>query len=159
MTTILIIIGFLLVLAALAGCFLPAIPGPPLGFLALIVLSIAKDGEAFSTTFLIVMACLTALVTGLDYVLPAIGAKKYGASTSGVWVSIAGMVIGFFLLPPWGMLAGAFLGALIGELITGKGGKQMFRAGWGVLVGNLLGIGLKLALSGVMFFFYVKEMF
>ncbi|NIQ37246.1 MAG: DUF456 family protein [Proteobacteria bacterium] len=159
MVVLITICGFLLALVGLAGCILPAIPGPPLSFLALILLSFAKNWEPFGLTFLLTIGGLTAFVTLLDYVVPAIGARRLGASKLGVWGSIIGMVIGLFLLPPWGMLVGAILGALAGELIVGKKGREALRAGWGVVVGNIVSIGLKLALSGVMLFFYIKEMF
>lgn len=156
---VLIILGLLLALVSLAGCILPVIPGPTLSFLALIILSYAKDWEPFSSTFLIIAAGLAILVTILDYVVPVGGAKRYGASKIGVAGSIIGMLIGVFLFPPWGLFIGAFVGALAGELVAGKEGKKALRAGWGVFVGIMVGIGLKLAFSGVMLFFYVKEMF
>jgi uncharacterized protein YqgC (DUF456 family) len=155
---VLIILGLLFALIGLIGCILPIIPGPPLSFFALIILSYAKNWEPFSTTFLIIMAGLTILATVLDYVVPAIGAKRYGASKLGVWGSIIGMLFGLFIFPPWGMLIGAIIGALAGELAGGKRGKKALRAGWGVFAGNILGIGLKLAFSGAILFFYIKEM-
>jgi len=155
---VLIILGLLFALIGLIGCILPVIPGPPLSFFALIILSYAKNWEPFSVTFLIIMAGLTILATALDYVVPAIGAKRYGASKLGVWGSIIGMLIGLFIFPPWGMLIGAIIGALAGELAGGKKGKKALRAGWGVFVGNIIGIGLKLAFSGAILFFYIKEM-
>ena len=153
------ILGLFIALAGLAGCILPVIPGPSLGFLALIILSWAKDWKPFSWTFLAIMGGLTILVTILDYVVPAIGAKKYGASKPGVWGSVVGMITGLLFFPPWGMIVGAFAGALAGELLAGREGKRALRIGWGVFVGNMAGIGLKLALCGVMLFFYIKEMF
>lgn len=105
------------------------------------------------------MAVLTILVTVLDYVVPAVGAKKYGASKAGLWGSILGMLLGIVFFPPWGMLIGAFAGAMAGELLAGRKGKTALRAGWGVFVGNMAGIGLKLALCTVMIFYYIKEMF
>ena len=156
--TVLIIVGLLLALIGLVGCILPGIPGPPLSFLALIILCYAKNWEPFSSTFLIIMAGVTILMTMLDYVVLAAGAKKYGASKLSVWGSILGMLLGLFFFPPWGMLIGAFAGALAGELVVGKGGKKALRAGWGVFLGNMIGIVLKLAFCGVMLFLYVKEM-
>ncbi|MBE9546285.1 MAG: DUF456 domain-containing protein, partial [Proteobacteria bacterium] len=94
MTITLIIFGLLLALAGLIGCILPVIPGPSISFLSLIILSCAKNWEPFSSTFLIIMAGLTILVTILDYVVPAGGAKKYGASKRGVWGAMAGLLIG-----------------------------------------------------------------
>ena len=155
---VLIILGLVFALIGLIGCILPVIPGPPLSFFALIILSYAKNWEPFSTTFLIIMAGLTILVTVLDYVVPAIGAKRYGASKLGVWGSIIGMLIGIFIFPPWGMLIGAMAGALAGELAGGKKGGKALRAGWGVFVGNIMNIGIKLAFSGAILFFYIKEM-
>ncbi len=159
MTTALIILGLILVLAGFIGCILPIVPGPPLGFIALIILSYAKDWQPFSGTFLIIMGGLTVIATVLDYVVPAAGARKYGASKFGTWGSILGLLIGLIAFPPLGMFIGGFIGAVIGELLAGRAGGKALRAGWGVFLGNLAGIGLKMAFSGVMIFFYVKEMF
>lgn len=159
MTTALIILGLILVLAGFIGCILPILPGPPLSFIALIILSYAKDWEPFSVTFLIVMGGLTGLATILDYVIPAAGAKKYGASKFGMWGSVLGLLIGLFVFPPFGMFIGGFVGAVVGELLAGREREKALRVGWGVFVGNLAGIGLKMAFCGVMIFFYIKEMF
>jgi hypothetical protein len=43
--------------------------------------------------------------------------------------------------------------------LAGREREEALRVGWGVFVGNLAGIGLKMAFSGVMIFFYIKEMF
>jgi len=159
LVTLLIILGLLFALIGLIACILPVIPGPPLSFLALILLSFAKNWEPFSSTLLVIMAGLMILVTLLDFVVPAVGAKRYGASKSGMWGSMIGMLIGLFFFPPWGMFIGAFIGALAGEIVARKEGKRALRASWGVFVGTMAGIGLKLAFSGVVLFFYIKEMF
>jgi len=159
LTVTLIIFGLIVALVGLIGCVFPVIPGPPLSFLSLIILSCAMDWEVFSVTFLIIMGILTIVVTALDYIVPAGGAKKYGASKYGVGGSIIGMFTGFFFFPPLGLFVGAFAGALAGELLARKGGKEALRAGWGVFVGIMVGIGLKLAFSGVILFFYIKELF
>jgi uncharacterized protein YqgC (DUF456 family) len=155
----LIIIGLILALAGMVGCILPIIPGPILSFFALILLSWIKNWQIFSQTFLIVMGVLTALLIILDYVAPALGAKKYGASRRGLWGSAIGMIIGIFFIPPWGMIVGALVGAMVGELASGKSGRKALRAGGGILIGNVLGIGLKLAFTAVVLFYYIKEMF
>lgn len=159
MAIALIILGLLCALMGLVGCILPIIPGPPLSFLALILLSLAKHWAPFSPTFLIIMGGLAVLVTILEYVVPMVGARRYGASKRGIWISMIGMLIGVLFFPPWGMLVGAFLGALVGEMLAGKQGSQSLRAAWGVFVGNVVGIGFKFAYCGAIVFFYVKEMF
>ena len=159
LTGSIIALGLIVSVAGLIGCVVPMIPGPPLSYGALILLSFARNWEPFNTAFLVTMGVLTAGVLVLDYVIPSIGAKKYGASKAGTWGSFAGLVAGFFLFPPFGIFIGGFAGAVIGELLAGRGGNKALRAGWGVFLGNLVSMSMKLSLSAFMLFFYVKEMF
>ncbi|MDB9822553.1 DUF456 domain-containing protein [Deltaproteobacteria bacterium] len=159
MTISLIILGILLALAGFAGCILPIIPGPPLSYLALIALSLAKDWEPFSITFLIVMATLAVIVMILDYLVPVLGAAKAGASKTGIYLSIAGMILGIFLFPPWGIFIGAFAGGIAGEILAGRKGKEAIKVGWAIFVGNMLSVGIKLSFALVVIFFYLKELF
>jgi uncharacterized protein YqgC (DUF456 family) len=159
MTITLVILGLIVALAGLIGCIVPVIPGPPLSYASLFILSIAKKWEPLSVTFLIAVGAAMVAVILLDYVFPIVGAKRFGASKTGVWCSLIGMLVGVFFIPPWGIFIGAFAGAVLGEFVLGKKGKEALRAGWGVFAGTMLGIGFKLAFSGVVLFFYVKEMF
>lgn len=159
LTTSFIILGLLLAIAGFVGCILPILPGPTLSFIALLVLAFAKDWKPFSATFFVIMGALTVLVTILDYLVPAAGAKKHGASKLGVWGSIIGLFVGLFVFPPFGVFVGGFTGAVAGELLAGRELEKALRAGWGSFIGNLAGMGLKLGLSGAMLFFYIKEIF
>lgn len=141
------------------GCILPVIPGPIVSFSALLLLSWTKNWQIFSPFFLIIMGAIATFLMVFDYIAPAIGAKKYGASKSGLWGSVIGMIVGILFLPPWGLIVGAFIGALIGEMATGKSGRKALHAGWGILLGTVFGIGLKLAFTAVILFYYIKEMF
>jgi uncharacterized protein YqgC (DUF456 family) len=157
LTTALTILGLIAAIAGLAGSILPVIPGPPLSFLALILVSWARDWEPFGAAFLLIMAFAMVVVSLLDYILPVNAAKRYGASKAGLWGSIAGLIMGLFFFPPWGMILGTIIGAFAWELIAGKNGKLALRAAWGALIGNLLVTGLKLFYSGVILFFVIKE--
>lgn len=159
MTIVLVILGLLVALAGIVGCILPSLPGPLFSYLALIILSLAKDWEPFSAGFLVIMAVITAVVMFLDYIVPVSGAKKYGASKSGVWGSVVGMILGIFVIPPWGIILGAFLGACAGELLARRRGAEALRAGWGVFVGVVAGLGIKLAFAGVVLVIYITRMF
>ncbi len=156
---ILIILGVICLIVGIIGCVIPGLAGPPFSFLALILLSIAKRWEPFSPSFLIAMAALTIVVTALDYIVPAAGAKKYGASKFGFWGAVIGMIIGIIYIPPLGMIIGAFIGAFVGELLIGKQSSAALKAGWGVFVGVMIGILLKLIASGVMTFYFIKALF
>ncbi|MBD3413446.1 MAG: DUF456 family protein [Candidatus Aminicenantes bacterium] len=155
---VLIAIGFLFLIIGIIGCILPGLAGPPFSYMALILLSIAKKWEAFSTEFLLVMAGITLVVTSLDYVMPAAGAKRFGSSKAGFWGAVLGMIIGLIYAPPLGMIIGAFLGAFVAELLAGKQGYDALRAGWGVFIGVMVSMVLKLTASGVMTFYFIKAL-
>ena len=156
---ILIVLGVICLIIGILGCIIPGVAGPPFSFLALILLSIAKGWEPFSVHFLIVMAVVTIVVTALDYIVPAAGAKKFGASKAGFWGAVFGLFAGLILFPPFGMILGAFLGAIVGELTAGKEGSQALKAGWGVFIGVMFGMLLKLITSGIMTFYFIKALF
>jgi uncharacterized protein YqgC (DUF456 family) len=59
--------------------------------------------------------------------------------------------------PPFGMLLGAFAGALAGEMIEGKRGGDASRAAWGVFIGTVAGIVMKLSVSGIITWFWIRE--
>ena len=59
---VLIILGFIVIAAGIIGCVLPIIPGPPLCYAALILLSFARKWQAFSPAVLIVLGAAAAAV-------------------------------------------------------------------------------------------------
>src|SRR4030042_1406709 len=151
-----IILCSILMLLGLAGCILPVLPGPPISFSGLFLLAlINKFSPPLTSTVLIILAVVTFLVTVVDYAIPLLGAKRYGASKWGILGSLTGMAIGIFF-SPLGMLIGAFTGAVIAEWFVQEKKEQAFRAGWGVIMGTLLGTILKLGTSGVMTYYFVR---
>jgi uncharacterized protein YqgC (DUF456 family) len=153
--TVSIIIGAFLIILAFIGCILPALPGPPFAFLALLLLKFAEP-TIFSSNFLYSMAGITVIVFGLDYVLPILGAKFYKASKQGIWFSVIGMLIGIFFFPPFGMIMGLLIGAIVGELISGKAKLEAIKIGFVSFAFSLLAILIKIALVGVMAFYFLK---
>jgi len=154
--TILIIICLLIAVVGLTGCIIPAIPGPPLNFLSLVILELAIE-DAFPLDFYFLWGGITIVVTFLDYVLPIMGAKVYKASSSGIWGSIIGMIIGILFFPPFGMILGLFIGAVLGELIAGKEEWEALKIGTVTFAASMLMILAKLALSGVMTYYFIKR--
>ena len=154
--TIAIVIGSIFVLLGLAGCVLPILPGPVLSFVGLFLLALINHfSPPLTPTLMIVMAILTVVVTIGDYIIPLWGAKRYGATKWGIWGSVAGMAIGLFF-SPFGMLLGAVIGAVAVEWLVQKEKGKAFKAGWGVVVGSLLGAVLKLGVSGMMVYYFIR---
>jgi len=153
---ILLSLAVILMLIGIIGCLVPVLPGPPLSYLGLILLHISRFAQ-FSKSILITLAIVTVVVTIVDYVVPIWGTKKFGGSKYGTRGATVGLIIGLFLGPP-GIIIGPFLGAIVGELIFKDDMKYAVKAGFGSLLGFLTGIGLKLAASLVMTFYFVKEL-
>jgi uncharacterized protein YqgC (DUF456 family) len=154
--TIVIILGAVFVFLGIAGCFLPLLPGPPLSFIGLLLLALVNHFlPPLTPTFIIVMAVITIAVTLGDYLIPLWGAKRYGTSKWGIWGSVAGMAIGL-LLSPLGMLLGALIGAVVVEWVVQKEKEKALKAGWGVIMGSLLGTVLKLGVSGMMAYYFIR---
>lgn len=154
----LIITGAILIIVGIAGCVLPVIPGPPISYVGLLLLHFT-DKYQFTNEFLLIWALVTIAVTLLDYYIPIWGAKKFGASKPGVWGSVIGLILGLLFFPPWGIIIGPFIGAVVGELIAGKASGAALKAGLGSFIGFLGGTLLKLIASGMMAWYFFKELF
>jgi uncharacterized protein YqgC (DUF456 family) len=157
MDYVLIGLGIVFMISGILGCVLPIIPGPPLSYLGLLLLHFTEKYQ-FSTRFLIIWAVITGVVYALDYIIPAWGTKKFGGSKRGVWGSIIGLVIGLFFFPPFGIIIGPFVGAVVGELTVGKDSNAALKSGFGSFLGFLLGTLLKLIASGMMTWYFFREM-
>jgi uncharacterized protein YqgC (DUF456 family) len=149
METILIILAILLLFGGLLGCVLPAIPGPPLSYAAMLIIQWAW--HPFSTTTLIVFGVITLVVTILDYIIPVWGARVFGATKYGIYGSIIGMLLGMFL-SPFGMIVGLLTGAILGDMYAGKNFSDSFRSGFGTFLGTMAGMVVKLIVSGIITF-------
>ncbi len=152
---IFLILGIILIILGIIGCLVPILPGPPLSYLGIVSLQVTKFGD-FSKQRMIALLVIAIVVTVLDYVVPIWGTKKFGGSKYGVRGATVGLIVGFFL-GPLGIVLGSLIGAFIGEMIFKDDIKYAIKAGFGSLIGFLTGIGLKLAASLLMTFYFVKE--
>lgn len=155
MDTILIIIGAILIIVGFIGAFLPIIPDTPLSYAGLLLLQFT-DPTPFSLTFMIVWAAVVVALVIIENFIPVWGTKKFGGSSWGVWGSIIGLIIGFFV-PPFGIVIGPLAGAFAGEWIGGKNKNQAIKAAWGSFMGLLLGTLLNVIAAGLMGFYFFSH--
>ena len=155
------ILAILCVLVGVVGCVLPALPGPPLAYVGLFILWAARGFEprAMGDTAPWVLLAATVVVTVIDVLLPFFGARRYGATKWGMWGSVLGMLVGMIWFPPFGLILGTFAGAFAGEWVHGRATSPSVRAAWGVFVGTMVGIALKLAVCGAIAWYVFAEVF
>ena len=157
MDTLWIVLGIIIMLVGVVGSILPLLPGPPLCFLALLIQQLRTDAP-FTPKFLWIWAGITVVVTGLDYIIPLYGTRKFGGSKFGIWGCTIGLLAGFWM-GPLGIIIGPFAGAFIGEMIASNNSDHALKAAWGSFVGFLLGTLLKLVVCFVMAWYLIKIIF
>jgi uncharacterized protein YqgC (DUF456 family) len=149
MDYVLIIMGFVCILTGVIGSVVPALPGPPISWVGLLLVGLSPWVEN-STALLVITGVIALIITVLDYIIPSLSTKHFGGSKYGIWGCNIGLVISMFGLPfgPTGLLGiifWPFIGAFIGEMIKQQDYKQALRAAWGAFVGFLCGTLMKLA--------------
>ncbi len=156
MDVLFIIVGVLCLITGLLGCVLPILPGPPLTYGGLLLLHFT-DKVQFSITQLLVWLGVVVVIQVLDYLVPLLGTKYSGGSKWGTRGCLIGTVVGLFFMP-WGIIAGPFMGAFIGELMGGRETAAALKSGFGSLLGFLLGTVLKCAVCGYFIWQFVAAL-
>jgi uncharacterized protein len=149
-----LVLGVVLMLTGLIGCILPMLPGPPLCYLALLIQQL-QSAPPYTSNFLIAWAIITAVITGLDYIIPVYSTRKFGGTKYGMWGCFIGLIFGFWL-GPVGIIVGPFVGAFLGELIANSNSNQALKAALGSFAGFLIGTLLKLIVCFVMVWHLVR---
>ena len=87
------LLGLLFVFLGILGSFLPVLPGPLTGWVGLFLLHqsdrVPQNIPFLTTTFVIAVAVFL-----IDYIIPALGTKKFGGSKKGIIGSTLGLLIG-----------------------------------------------------------------
>ena len=144
----LLVLGIILMLTGIIGSFLPVLPGPPISWLGLLVLYLTK-AIPNDWVFLSVTLVIALVVFALDYIIPAIGTKKFGGTKSGMVGTTIGLLVAIFfpVLGIFGIVVWPFVGAFVGELLNKADQKTAFKAAFGSFIGFLTGTFLKFMLS------------
>lgn len=158
MDILLITISVLLLLIGILGSIVPILPGPPIAFGGLLLVHFTSK-HPFSVEFLIIFGLLAILSAVIDNVLPIYATKKFNGSKRGVWGSAIGLIIGLFFFPPFGLIIGPMVGAFLGEIMDGKSPNHSVKPAFGSFIGFLSSIFLRFALSVVMAYYFVVEVF
>ena len=149
MTALLWVLAVVMVAVGLAGIVLPALPGHML-ILAGLVLAAWADGFRHVSGWTIGLVAVVAVASfGIDFVSAAVSTKKLGASPRAMAGAALGTLGGFFFGLP-GLIAGPFVGAVIGELTATKDMRQAGRAGVAATIGFAIGTAVKVAFAFVM---------
>lgn len=158
MDIVLLVFGFILMLVGILGSFLPVLPGPTVSWVGLLLLHftsvIPEDWWFLGITLAIALT-----VFALDYIIPAVGTKKFGGTRAGMLGTTIGLLVALFfpILGPLGIIIWPFVGALVGELMNKADKKTATKAAFGSFIGFLTGTFLKFMVTIVFLGLFISK--
>ena len=145
-------------LIGIIGSILPIIPGVPISWLGLLILYFAPS-LPFDSVFITVTGIVALTLYVLDYIIPAMGTKKFGGSKAGMWGTTIGLIVGIIAPIPFGILIGPFAGAFIGETVFNKTqGPEAFKAAIGSFIGFLGSTFIKFIATVIYFGLFIYKL-
>jgi len=145
-----IVITIILILIGIAGTIFPFLPGVPVIFIAIVGYGWYEGFNVIDVRYLLIMGGITVLALLVDYLSSVMGAKYFGSSKKGIWGALIGTFIGIFFIPPFGIIVGPWLGAVVGEYWELNDINRALKVGLGTVVGLLSGMFFKIVLALIM---------
>lgn len=144
---LLVIVFLVLMLPGLAGIFLPLVPSVPYMLLVALIFGLIDKFTHLSLGELVILGILGVASFLVDHLSGVVGAKYSGASKRSLLWGIIGAILGTVVLPPFGGIAGVFIGVLISEWSLHKDKTKAVKVAGGSLIGNITGMIVNLILA------------
>ncbi len=139
----------------LVGGLLPFIPGPPLIWLGALYYAYRTNMVDVGWPSLTLLLILAIIGSTADIWMGYLGARRGGASSWASLASIVGGLIGLLVLSLPGMLIGSIGAVALLEYQRHRSVHNMLRASGGYVVGWLLSVVVKIALSILMIVIFI----
>lgn len=143
------VIAGILIVAGLVCAILPNLPGIPVMFGGMLLAAWVGHFDKIPIWVIVLLGVLAAFSIVFDFLAGTWGAKKYGASTAAVWGAFIGTIVGLFFGIP-GLILGPFIGAVLGQLLSGSKIPHAAKVGVGTWIGIVVGTAIKLAVAFMM---------
>ena len=157
MDIFLIIVAAIFMIIGILGSFLPILPGPLTSWLGLLIFH-CTDAVPMNWTFLIITLVIAIFIWFLDYIIPAMGTKKFGGSRAGIIGTSVGLIVGLIAPIPFGVIIGPFIGALIGELINKSEFDKAVKAAFGSFLGFIASTFIKFIVTIIYLGFFIAKL-
>src|SRR5690606_32501132 len=116
---VLIVVSFI---AAFAGMIFPIIPSVLMLWIGFLINQFLLTDVNIGWGFWIAMSIWTVILIFADIIANSYFVKKYGGSKAGEGVAAIGVIVGSFIIPPFGIVIVPFIAVFITELIIKKTG-------------------------------------
>ena len=108
-------------------------------------------------TVVIITFVIAIAIFILDYIIPAIGTKKFGGTRAGMIGTSIGLIVGLLAPIPGGIIIGPFIGAFIGEMTQSSNSKIAFKSAVGSFIGFLASTFIKLVVSAIYLGLFISK--
>nr|WP_221437289.1 DUF456 family protein [Gracilibacillus halotolerans] len=132
----------------------PIIPSVLMLWIGFFIYQFLLTDTNIGVVFWIAMSIWTVILIFADIVANSYFVKKYGGSKAGERVAAIGVIVGSFIIPPFGIIIVPFVAVFITELIIKKTGKEAMLAAVGSLIGFLSGTIAKIVIQLVMIIWF-----
>ena len=156
MDIFLLVVATLFMLLGIIGSFLPVLPGPLTSWFGLLIFHLT-DAIPMNWTFIIITFIIAMIIWLLDYIIPAMGTKKFGGSKAGMIGTTLGLIVGLIAPIPGGIIIGPFVGAFIGEMSNKNDSKTALKAAFGSFLGFLTSAFIKFIIAVIYFGLFVMK--
>lgn len=144
------IIIIALFIVSFAGVIFPIIPSVLVLWVGFLLYHFVINADELNLLFWIIMAVFTIILIGADIIANSYFVKKYGGSKWGERGAAIAVIVGSFIIPPFGILIVPFVTVFIIEMVQKRTTKEAFRASIGSLIGFLGGAFAKVVIQLVM---------
>lgn len=152
-----LVIAILFILS-FVGLLVPVIPSSLALWGGFLVYHFFIDSGELGLSFYLVMLVFTLVLFISDLITNRHFVNRYGGSKPGEYAGMIGLIVGAFILPPFGLILIPFASVFLVELILEKTMKEALSASIGSLIGFLSSLAIKVILHILMiviFFLYL----
>lgn len=149
---ILIVVMFLL---SFVGLIYPIIPSVLVIWVGFLVYQFGINGDELGYIFWTIMVIFTVILFVADILANSYFVKKFGGSKWGERGAAVAVIVGSFIIPPFGIIIIPFIAVFIIEVIQKRTITEAFKASIGSLLGFLGGTLAKVIIQLVMIVLFV----
>jgi len=151
MVWIVIIVLFIL---SFAGIIYPIIPSVLVIWVGFLLYQFIINPDELTFVFWIIMAVFTLFLFLADILANSYFVKKYGGSKWGERGAVVAVIVGSFIIPPFGILIVPFITVFVIELLQQRPPNDAIKASIGSLLGFLGGSIAKVLIQLIMIIWF-----
>ncbi|WP_047980999.1 DUF456 domain-containing protein [Ornithinibacillus contaminans] len=149
---VLIIALFIL---SFVGVIYPIIPSVLLLWIGFLLYQFGINGDELGFVFWSIMIVFTVILFVADIVANSYFVKKFGGSKWGERVAALAVIVGSFIVPPFGIIIVPFVAVLVMEMLQRRTIQEAFKAAVGSLLGFLSGTFAKVFVQIIMIILFI----